>query len=110
MASAKLVMALVAAAVLMQCCGVLLAARPLEGDVAGGGGWRPMQTAGGGGGKMPLLGCSGLCNMVPKIWFIPVAVPLQPLNTPFMHPIEFNGRLLTNPNGDGVSGTKSLVR
>uniref|UniRef100_A0A0E0K964 Uncharacterized protein n=1 Tax=Oryza punctata TaxID=4537 RepID=A0A0E0K964_ORYPU len=28
--------ALVAAAVLMQCCGVLFAARPLDGDVAGG--------------------------------------------------------------------------
>jgi hypothetical protein len=39
----------------------------LEGDVAGGGGWRPMQTAGGGGGKMPVMQ-------------ILQAVPIQPGN------------------------------
>ncbi|KAL5217066.1 hypothetical protein ABZP36_017750 [Zizania latifolia] len=45
-----MVRAVVVAAVLLQCCGVLHAARPLEGSVGGGHGWLGMQQQAGGAG------------------------------------------------------------
>ncbi|KAG8073585.1 hypothetical protein GUJ93_ZPchr0006g41447 [Zizania palustris] len=57
--AAAMVRAVVVAAVLLQCCGVLHASRPLEGSVGGGHGWlgrmQQQQAGGAGAGPMTIL-------------------------------------------------------